>query len=115
MIIFVRDAPRSKPIRKRKNTDYKGEGVDQADLMSMLGAAQQQVCTGEVQFTDRQFMVASMLGSGKSIKETAAELSLSPKTVEFHLKSVYVMLNVRNYVEIAHWLIKRKLIPVLDL
>ncbi|MBC7638801.1 MAG: helix-turn-helix transcriptional regulator [Rhodoferax sp.] len=42
-----------------------------------------------------------MLGSGRTTKEAAAGLFLSPKTVEYHLRHVYIKLGVRSRAELA--------------
>ncbi|HWH06693.1 MAG TPA: helix-turn-helix transcriptional regulator [Gaiellaceae bacterium] len=45
--------------------------------------------------------VASLAGEGRSTKEIAAELVVSPKTVEKHLTSIYAKLGVRSRAELA--------------
>jgi len=42
-----------------------------------------------------------MLGRGHTTKEAAAALFLSPKTVKYHLRHVYVKLNIRSRAELA--------------
>ena len=42
-----------------------------------------------------------MLAAGRSTREAAAALFLSPKTVEYHLRHVYVKLGVRSRAELA--------------
>ena len=46
--------------------------------------------------TPQELQVAQPVAAGKTNKETAAELFLSPKTVEFHLASVYRKLGVSS-------------------
>jgi hypothetical protein len=42
-----------------------------------------------------------MLGEGKTTKETAAALFLSPKTVEYHLRHVYHKLGIGSRAELS--------------
>ena len=48
------------------------------------------------ELTPQELQVALPVAEGKTNKETAAELFLSPKTVEFHLASVYRKLGVSS-------------------
>ena len=54
---------------------------------------------GELSETERQ--IAELVGEGRSNKEVAAALSLSPKTVEWNLSKVYAKLGVRSRTELA--------------
>ena len=42
-----------------------------------------------------------MLASGRTTRETAAALFLSPKTIEYHLRHVYLKLAVNNRAALA--------------
>jgi DNA-binding CsgD family transcriptional regulator len=55
------------------------------------------------ELTSQELQVALQVGEGKTNKEAAAALFLSPKTIEFHLASVYRKLDVRS----RHELIKQ--------
>jgi DNA-binding CsgD family transcriptional regulator len=46
--------------------------------------------------TLQETRVAQMLGTGRTTKETAAELFLSPKTVEYHLRHIYQKMGIRS-------------------
>lgn len=46
--------------------------------------------------SDRELQIFEMLGSGKTIKDIAAELHLSPKTVEYHCQHARDKLNLPN-------------------
>ncbi|BBH69389.1 transcriptional regulator [Actinoplanes sp. OR16] len=54
--------------------------------------------------TTQELRVAELVGQGATNRETAQELFLSPKTVEFHLRSVYRKLGLRSRAELAHLL-----------
>lgn len=46
--------------------------------------------------TSKEIRIARMLSDGRTTKETAAALFLSPKTVEYHLRHVYQKLQVSS-------------------
>jgi len=46
--------------------------------------------------TSQEIRIARMLGEGRTTKETAAALFLSPKTVEYHLRHVYQKLHISS-------------------
>jgi DNA-binding NarL/FixJ family response regulator len=45
--------------------------------------------------------VAALAAVGKTNREIATELYVTPKTVEFHLRNVYGKLGVRSRIELA--------------
>ncbi|MEV4316938.1 BREX system ATP-binding domain-containing protein [Actinocrispum sp. NPDC049592] len=51
--------------------------------------------------TDREREIARIAGTGKSSREIAEELSLSPRTVDVHLSRIYRKLAVRGRAELA--------------
>lgn len=51
--------------------------------------------------TPQELQIAKMLGAGRTTRETAAALFLSPKTVEYHLRHVYTKLSVGSRSELA--------------
>src|SRR5271166_505555 len=53
------------------------------------------------QLTAQEIRIARMLASGRTTKETAAALFLSPKTVEYHLRHVYQKLGIRTRDELS--------------
>ena len=57
---------------------------------------------GEVEsLTPQEFQVAGLLGAGRTTREAAAALFLSPKTVEYHLRHVYIKLGISSRGELA--------------
>ena len=63
------------------------------------------------QLSDREFQVMQMIAAGRSLKEIAAELSLSAKTISTFRGRVIEKLNVQNNVELAHYARTHDLIP----
>lgn len=51
--------------------------------------------------TDREREIAGIAGQGKRTKEIAAQLSLSPRTVDVHLGRIYRKLNIESRAELA--------------
>jgi DNA-binding NarL/FixJ family response regulator len=51
--------------------------------------------------TAQERRIAELVRSGRTNKEIAADLYLSPRTVEFHLRGVFRKLEVRTRTELA--------------
>jgi DNA-binding CsgD family transcriptional regulator len=51
--------------------------------------------------TSQEIRIASLIGSGRTTKEAAAALFLSPKTVEYHLRHIYQKLGIGSRAELA--------------
>ncbi|HEX4086619.1 MAG TPA: response regulator transcription factor [Chthoniobacteraceae bacterium] len=60
--------------------------------------------------SDREYQVMKMLASGKTVKEVAAELSLSVKTVSTYRTRILEKLNLTSNVDIARFAIKAGLV-----
>ncbi len=48
------------------------------------------------ELTPQELQIATMLANGRTTRETAAALFLSPKTIEYHLRHVYTKLDVHS-------------------
>jgi DNA-binding CsgD family transcriptional regulator len=53
------------------------------------------------ELTPQELQIALLLTAGKTTRETAAALFLSPKTVEYHLRHVYQKLDIHSREELA--------------
>ena len=53
------------------------------------------------QLTARELQIAVSLAEGRTTRETASTLFLSPKTVEYHLRHVYTKLGISSRAELA--------------
>ena len=53
------------------------------------------------ELTPQELQIALLLASGKTTREAAAALFLSPKTVEYHLRHVYLKLGIHSREELA--------------
>ncbi|WP_276310132.1 ATP-binding protein [Nocardioides speluncae] len=53
------------------------------------------------QLTAQEFQVARLLADGRTTREAAAALFLSPKTVEYHLRHVYIKLGISSRRQLA--------------
>jgi DNA-binding CsgD family transcriptional regulator len=54
--------------------------------------------------TPQELQVSILLAEGRTTREVAAVLFLSPKTVEYHLRKVYTKLGVRSRPDLTHLL-----------
>jgi two-component system uhpT operon response regulator UhpA len=57
----------------------------------------------EQHLTDRERQVLELIVRGRSNKEIALELEISPKTVSVHRTNLMSKLNVQNTVELIHF------------
>jgi DNA-binding NarL/FixJ family response regulator len=55
------------------------------------------------QLTDREFEVFQLLGEGKTNREVAEQLSLSPKTVEVHRLSLFRKLHLKSAAQLIRY------------
>ena len=60
--------------------------------------------------TSRQREVLQLLAEGKSAKEVAATLEISPRTVEFHKYQMMETLEIRTSAELVHFAVKHGLV-----
>jgi DNA-binding CsgD family transcriptional regulator len=56
--------------------------------------------------TPQEFQIARMLAGGATTRETAANLFLSPKTVEYHLRNVYDKLGIRTRTDLGQLMVR---------
>lgn len=60
--------------------------------------------------SERQRGILRLLIEGRSAKEVAKALDISPRTVEFHKYKIMEMLGVKNSAELIHFAIKRGIV-----
>jgi DNA-binding CsgD family transcriptional regulator len=53
------------------------------------------------ELTPQELQIATMLAAGRTTREAAAALFLSPKTVEYHLRHVYMKLGVTSRAQVS--------------
>jgi DNA-binding CsgD family transcriptional regulator len=53
------------------------------------------------ELTPQELQIALALAGGRTTRETAASMFLSPKTVEYHLRHVYQKLGIHSRDELA--------------
>jgi DNA-binding CsgD family transcriptional regulator len=59
------------------------------------------------ELTPQELQISLILAGGKTTREAAAALFLSPKTVEYHLRHVYRKLGIRSREELANAMQRR--------
>jgi DNA-binding CsgD family transcriptional regulator len=72
-----------------------------AELAASGETARRRDVTTLVQLTPQEFQIARLLADGATTWEAAAAAFLSPKTVEYHLRSVYRKLGVHTRQELT--------------
>jgi DNA-binding CsgD family transcriptional regulator len=104
--------------RERRKTEARSHLRDAAAAFEGLGAAlwaerahAELNATGEKarkrdvstldDLTPQELRIAQLVGSGATNREVAAQLFVSPKTVEYHLRKVFLKVGVNSRVELA--------------
>ena len=72
-----------------------------AELRATGERARVRVASAALELTPQELQIASLLAGGRSTRQAAAALFLSPKTVEYHLRHVYTKLDVHSRDELA--------------
>ena len=60
--------------------------------------------------SDREFQVMRMMASGQTVKEIAAELSLSVKTISTYRARILAKMNLHTNAELIHYAISNQLV-----
>jgi DNA-binding NarL/FixJ family response regulator len=104
--------------RQRRRSDARAELRAALDAFESLGAAPwadraraELRASGETahkrnpgalaQLTPQELQVARLVGDGSSNKEVAAQLFLSPRTIDAHLRSVFSKLGITSRTQLA--------------
>src|SRR5262249_42480544 len=64
---------------------------------------------GPHDLSERELEVSRLLARGKSNKESAAQLYISPRTVQIHVARIFDKLGVRSRAGAAVWLVEHHL------
>lgn len=72
-----------------------------AELAATGETARERNISTRYQLTPQELQIALLLSGGRTTREVASALFLSPKTVEYHLRSVYRKLGVGSRSELA--------------
>jgi DNA-binding CsgD family transcriptional regulator len=72
-----------------------------AELAATGETARRRDVTTLVQLTPQEFQIARLLSDGSTTREAAAATFLSPKTIEYHLRSIYRKLDVHSRQDLA--------------
>ena len=63
-----------------------------------------------VHLTGRELEVIHLLASGKSNKEAAADLGVSPRTIESHRSRIMKRLHFRSFSDLVRFAVREKLV-----
>ncbi|MEQ1566080.1 MAG: HD domain-containing phosphohydrolase [Myxococcota bacterium] len=80
-------------------------------VLSASGAPARAVPAAGPSLTPRQLEVLRLIALGRSEKEVAAELALSPRTVHHHVTHIYERLGVSSRVAVALFAVEHGLLP----
>jgi DNA-binding CsgD family transcriptional regulator len=72
-----------------------------AELAATGETRRQRDADGINELTPQELQIALLLAGGKTTRETAAALFLSPKTVDYHLRHVYQRLGIHSRDELT--------------
>jgi DNA-binding NarL/FixJ family response regulator len=64
----------------------------------------------EIRLTQRELEVIQLLASGKSNKEAASDLGVSPRTVESHRSRIMRRLNFRSFSDLVRFAVRERLV-----
>jgi DNA-binding NarL/FixJ family response regulator len=76
-------------------------------LLRGMGSKTKAPLATEQALTGRQRDILELVSEGRSAKEIAAKLSISPRTVEFHKYQLMQALKLRNTADLIHFAIKQ--------
>ena len=91
----------AKMVKQREESAKAFEDGGRAELAATGETSRRRDAVGIDDLTPQELQVALLLTGGKTTRETAAALFLSPKTVEYHLRHVYQRLGIHSREELA--------------
>jgi len=95
-------------VRKVMGGGMYASGMVAETLLSGLKAGGEKALHEKL--SDRELHVFHLIGMGRSVKEIAAELSLSDKTVATYLARIKEKTGLKSYVEITRYAFQNKLV-----
>lgn len=81
------------------------------DLITLLIEAGKGVSPKKMPLTERQREVLQLVAEGKTMKEIAGTLNISPRTVESHKHEIMQVLGVKTTAELVQYALRSNLIP----
>jgi DNA-binding CsgD family transcriptional regulator len=83
-----------------------------AELQASGATARRRTQPPTSRLTPQEFQVARLVADGRSNRDIAAALFLSPKTVEFHLGSIHRKLATASRAQLVHHLLQKPPQPI---
>jgi DNA-binding NarL/FixJ family response regulator len=74
---------------------------DARPVITQIAAVVRGETAPPVDLTPQELAIATLIAQGKSNKEVATAVYLSPKTVEYHLANTFRKLSIHSRVELA--------------
>jgi DNA-binding NarL/FixJ family response regulator len=94
------------------NEEYFGEKLSKIIYKSYRKRIRDANDTDKPMLTEREIQVIKLLSDGKSSKEIAADLFISPRTVETHKANILTKLKLHNNIEIVKFAIKEGIVKL---
>ncbi|WP_344361918.1 LuxR family transcriptional regulator [Streptomyces gobitricini] len=82
-----------------------------AELRATGGAAPPETAGPLACLTPQQLRIARCVAEGATNREVALRLSISPRTVDHHLRNVFALLGVRSRVELSRLVAREETVP----
>jgi DNA-binding NarL/FixJ family response regulator len=82
------------------------------DVLRQARQDSQETSDGTPSLTPRQREILQLLAEGRSAKEIAATLAISPRTVEFHKYQMMETLGLHSNAELIHFAIKHGIVTI---
>ncbi len=105
---LLKGAPRAEVFNAIRVVSAGGSLIEPAIASRIL----RQVSKPEETLTDREREVLGWLARGKSTKEIAAALSITERTVKFHVSSIMSKLGANNRTEVATMAVQRGIVKL---
>jgi DNA-binding NarL/FixJ family response regulator len=99
-LLFARE-PRGRPYARSALATFERLGLDAwvSTARDALRTADEDPATESL--TAQQMLIARMVAAGATNREVAARLDLSTRTVDHHMRNIFVRLGIRSRIELA--------------
>jgi DNA-binding CsgD family transcriptional regulator len=100
-------APAARPVLRSALATFEQLGASpwadraEQELLATGETVQRRDVDARESLTSQERQVTRLLAGGRTTLEAAAAMFLSPKTVEYHLRHVYLKLGIRSRAELA--------------
>ena len=86
----------------RRSAPSPGRSAQAAELRASGETARKRDPSTIDQLTPQELQIVRFVADGHSNKEVAAQLYLSPRTIDYHLRNVFAKLGITSRTQLAH-------------